>query len=228
MKIEHRIETSLDTNLLTTEAIIAFDKYSISAHNDYYKEERAMRCMEVVLKCIELGMLKNNIAHTLAEIIDKILDKIAKVIKNVKKKLTTGTTFDENLYCIDLKKIFDTSDDKLYNDITYYLDKILSRKKLAAEYCGDMLYVHGWYMADYFNNEFTQNKITSLCEDIKVMYNIKDHIKAAKKNNAGNPEVYPTKNISLSKIKAYLNLNGKFYSTYSDFDGSNKYVCIFD
>ena len=93
MKIEHRIETSLDTNLLTTEAIIAFDKYSISAHNDYYKEERAMRCMEVVLKCIELGMLKNNIAHTLAEIVDKILDKIAKVIKNVKKKLTTGTTF---------------------------------------------------------------------------------------------------------------------------------------
>lgn len=74
MKIEHRIETSLDTNLLTTEAIIAFDKYSISAHNDYYKEERAMRCMEVVLRCIELGMLKDNIAHALAEIVDKILE----------------------------------------------------------------------------------------------------------------------------------------------------------
>lgn len=178
---------------------------------------------------LNLGTLAYNDIHILNKmIIDKILDEIAKVIKNVKKKLTTGTTFDEKLYCIDLKKMFDTSDDKLYNDIEYYLDKILSRKKLAAEYCGDMLYVHGWYMADYFNNEFTQNKITSLCEDIKVMYNIKDHIKAAKKDNVGNPEVYPKKDITLSKLKAYLNLNDKFYSTYSDFDGNNEYVCIFD
>lgn len=91
MKIDHKIERQIDIDALTPEAILTFWKYSIGDYN--LNDERTMRCMEVVLRCIELGMLKDNIAHALAEIIDEIMDKITKVIKNVKKKLTTGTTF---------------------------------------------------------------------------------------------------------------------------------------
>ena len=217
MKIEHKIIKSLNPDLITAKAMLAFDKYSIVAHNDYYKEERAMRCMEVVLRSIEIGLLNDEDIDRKAEILDNIIADVDNVINNVKRHLQSNTKFGTKLYSIDLSKFFDTSDKDLFNTIEHYLNKVLSRRHLAVEYICDRIYVYGWHKVNFFDNKYTQKKINSLCEDVAGMIAVEKYINDTKVENNGYRHIKPTPDIPILRIEACARLNNMRYSTYTDY-----------
>jgi hypothetical protein len=132
MKIEHKIERQIDTDALTPEAILTFWKYSIGDYN--LNDERTMRCMEVVLKSIELGLMKDEKIKTEAKILDKIMNEVTKIIDGIESHLESNSKFDSDLYCIDLSEIFDVSDDKLYSSIRQTLYELLDIRHLMPTY----------------------------------------------------------------------------------------------
>ena len=133
MKIEHRIENSLDLTVLTPEAALTFRKYSIDGINgDYCIDQRAIQCMEMVIKCIELGLMTDKDIKKEAKILDKIMSHVIKIIADVRRHLESNSKFDSDLYCIDLSKIFDVSDDNLYFPIYYALEDLMYIRNLDS------------------------------------------------------------------------------------------------
>ena len=200
MKIEHKIVKSLDTDLVTPEAMLTFWKYSIADYN--FNDERTIRCMEVVIRAIKTGLMKDEVIKTQAKILDKIMNKVTKVIANIENHLESNSKFDSDLYCINLSDMFDVSNDKLYFPIIQCLDELTHMRNL--EITNDRnrkeIYVYGWHRAEYFNNKFTQNKINSLCKDAATMMKIEKHIKNAKVENDGKRHIQITDEMPASKI----------------------------
>lgn len=209
MKIEHSIERKINDELVTQEAVNAFHKFSICANS--LDDERSMRCLAVVIKGIELGLLKNDVDLKIQKIVDNIMDKIIDIVNNIKSHLESNTEFDENLYCIDLSKIFDTSDVQMVRWVKQVLDEALHEKKLAAEYSSTTtttFYVYGWHKAEYFNNKYTQDYMNSLCKNIEIILDIEEYIKHPRLNCLGNSELDMRDDKPTNKIEMCLKLFG--------------------
>lgn len=209
MKIEHSIERKINDELVTQEAVNAFHKFSICANS--LDDERSMRCLAVVIKGIELGLLKNDVDLKIQKIVDNIMDKIIDIVNNIKSHLESNTEFDENLYCIDLSKIFDTSDVQMVRWVKQALDEALHEKKLAAEYSSNdttTFYVYGWHKTEYFNNKYTQDYMNSLCKNIEIILDIEEYIKHPRLNCLGNSELDMRDDKPTNKIEMCLKLFG--------------------
>lgn len=170
MKVEHSIERKINEELVTQQAVDAFHKFSICANP--FDDERSMRCFAVVIKGIELGLLENDVDLKIQKIVDKVIDKVMDIIHNIKTHLESNTEFDEDLYCIDLSEMFDTSDVQMLNWVKQALDEALHEKKLAAEYSStdtDKFYIYGWHKAEYFDNQYTQEYMNNLCKNIEIL-----------------------------------------------------------
>lgn len=218
MKIEHRIENSLDLTVLTPEAVLTFRKYSIDGINgDYCIDQRAIQCMEMVIKCIELGLMTDKDIKKEAKILDKIMSHVIKIIADVRRHLESNSKFDSDLYCIDLSKIFDVSDDNLYFPIHYALEDLMHIRNLDSTSDRKKMYVYGWHKAEYFNNEFTQTKINSLCKDAATMIRIENHIKNAEIKDNGNRYIDITDEMPASKIAVCAHFLGMRYDIYDTF-----------
>lgn len=212
MKIEHSIERKINDELVTQEAVDAFHKFSICANS--LDDERSMRCLAVVIKGIELGLLKNDVDLKIQKIVDNIMDKIIDIVNNIKSHLESNTEFDENLYCIDLSKIFDTSDVQMVRWVKQVLDEALHEKKLAAEYSSTAtttFYVYGWHKAEYFNNKYTQDYMNSLCENIQIILDIEKSIRHIKKDFLDSYEIAITEDRPANKIEMCLKLLNKSF-----------------
>lgn len=215
MKIKHEIVKSLDTDLVTPEAMLTFWKYSIGDYN--LNDERTMRCMEVVLKSIELGLMKDEKIKTEAKILDKIMNEVTKIIDCIESHLESNSKFDSDLYCIDLSEIFDVSDDKLYSSIRQTLYELLGIRHLMSTYDHKKMYIYGWHRAEYFNNKFKQSKINSLCKDAATMIKIEKHIKNAEIEDDDTYHIQITDEMQASKINICAHFLGMLYCDHDTF-----------
>lgn len=224
MEIEHKIESGLNLEALTPEAVLTFNKYSIDGINgDYRINQRAIQCMAVVIKSIELGLMKNKDIEKKAKIINKIMAKVAKIIDDIESHLESDSEFDSNLYCIDLSEMFDVSDKELYFSIIRALEELLNIRHLASANDSKKLYIYGWHKAEYFGNKFTQKKINCVCEDVAVMVKIENHIKNEIAKNNGKCDIEITDEMPASKIEACANLLNMRYSKYETIVEMHKY-----
>lgn len=209
MKVEHSIERKINEELVTQQAVDAFHKFSICANP--FDDERSMRCFAVVIKGIELGLLENDVDLKIQKIVDKVIDKVMDIIHNIKTHLESNTEFDEDLYCIDLSEMFDTSDVQMLNWVKQALDEALHKKKLAAEYSSvnnDKFYIYGWHKAEYFDNQYTQEYMNNLCKNIEIILDIEEYIKHPRLNCLGNSELDMRDDKPTNKIEMCLKLFG--------------------
>lgn len=143
MKIEHGIEKRINQEfvekLVTPELFDAFAKYSISEDihwvlenlktgKEYDNTKRALRCLAVVIKGIELGLLKNAIELKVKKIMKELIEKTQAILQDVEQHLKLHTTFDDALYSIDLTGLFDPEDSHLF-----YLIRIKSLSMVGTE-----------------------------------------------------------------------------------------------
>ena len=215
MKVEHSIEKKFNEELVTPEVVEAFHKFSICANP--LDDERSMRCLAVVIKGIELGLLENDVDLKIQKIVDQVMDQIVNIIHDIQRHIESNTEFDEDLYRVDLSELFDPSAVPMLSWVTQALDTALHEKHLAAEYHNEHeLSIYGWHKAEYFDNQYPQEAMNRLCKTIPILLDIEESIKKARTNMLGNYEIDITKDQPASKIKMCLNLIGKDFIQHPD------------
>lgn len=187
MKIEHSIEININEELLTPQVFEAFGKYSISEDihwvlenlktgKEYDNTKRALRCLAVVIKGVELGLLNNAIELKVEKIMQKLIEKTQAILQDVKQHLKSNTTFDDALYSINLNQLFDTDDSHLFYLVQEAFDEYLAPQQLVACYDKDKVVLYGWHREAFFDHRYAQDDINALCHDAAKMIDVEKNL----------------------------------------------------
>lgn len=240
MKIEHSIKRNINKKRITPQVVKAFRKYSISEDissvlknlktgKDYAQNQRALRCLEVVIKGVELGLLENAIELKVKNIMQELMAKTTEVINDVKQHLNTQTKFDKAIYSIDLTKLFDTEDSHLFYLIQEAFDEYLylAEKPLVACYYTNQVVLYGWHRETYFDHKYAQDTINALCEDAAKMMDVEKDLQQKWKNQKHHwVNLYPENDEERAQIAMCLTLMKKRWFHLRN-DNGTRYISFF-
>lgn len=240
MKIEHKIEQKINEELVeklvTPEVLDAFDKYSISENiswvlenlktgEPYCKTERALRCLAVVIKGVELGLLENAIELKVEKIMQKLMAKTQVILNDVEQHLMSHTEFNKAIYSINLNKIFDTNDSHLFYLVREAFDKYLAEKQLVACYYKDKVAVYGWHREAFFDNRYAQDDINALCEEAGKMIDVEADLYQKWQTTKGHDvDIYPENENERNQITMCLTLMKKRWHNIRNDEKGPRYI----
>ena len=236
MKIEHKIEKKINEKLITPEVLEAFDKYSISENiswvlenlktGEYYcRSERAVRCLAVVIKGVELGLLKNAIELKVAKIMQELTAKTQAIIQDIETHLKMHTKLTKDIYSTKLSKLFDTDDSHLFYLVKEAFNKYLAEKQLVACYYKDKLAIYGWHRETYFDHRYAQEEINALCEEAAKLIDIEADLYQKWQTTEGHDvDIYPENENERNQITMCLTLMKKRWHNIRNDENGPRYI----